>query len=146
MKKRLLILITILLSALLVACSESENDVEEVPEISDLALEHAYSIINDYDMVKDSHIEVLEEEKKIILAIEVNAATNEEHAKELGDNFARALASGASIYSEVELKSPENEYLGELYDFYDLQIGVGTGADNFIAQGAKVKSASKITW
>lgn len=67
MKKRLLILITILLSALLVACSESENDVEEVPEISDLALEHAYCIINDYDMVKDSHIEVLEEEIKIIL-------------------------------------------------------------------------------
>lgn len=55
------------MSALLVACSESENDVEEVPEISDLALEHAYCIINDYDMVKDSHIEVLEEEIKIIL-------------------------------------------------------------------------------
>src|SRR5690625_3839202 len=109
-------------------------------------MNHAYDIINDYDMVKDSHIEVSKEDKKITLAIQVNAATNEEHAKDLGDNFARALGSGVAIYSEKDLESPSKDNLGEIYDFYDLHVGVGTGTENFIVQGAMVTGASKITW
>lgn len=50
------------------------------------------------------------------------------------------------MYSEDDLKSPSKDNLGELYDYYDLQVGVGTGPDDFIAQGAMVTNASKITW
>src|SRR5699024_1780870 len=124
--------------------NEGENKgQEEIPDISEYAMNHAYDIINDYDMVKDSHIEVSKEDKKITLVIIVNAATNEEHAKELGDNFTRALASGVSIYSEDDLESPSKDNLGEIYD---LHVGIGTSPDNFIDQAAMVTSASKITW
>lgn len=129
---------------------EEENtekeSIDEIPEVSEEAMNHAYDIINDYDMVKDSHIEVSEEDKKITLAIQVGAATNEDHAKDLGDNFVRALASGVAIYSEDDLESPSKDNLGELYDYYDLHVGVGTDADNFIVQGAKVTGSPKITW
>src|SRR5699024_11704497 len=99
--------------------TEEKNDAEnkgqdEIPDISEYAMNHAYDIINDYDMVKDSHIEVSKEDKKITLAIIVNAATNEEHAKELGDNFTRALASGVSIYSDDDLEYPNQENLGQI--------------------------------
>jgi len=120
--------------------------MDEVPHINEEAINHAYDVINDYDMVKDPYIEVSKEDKKITLAIVVNAATNEEHAKDLGDNFARALASGVSIYSEDDLKSPSKDNLGELYDSYDLQVGIGSSPDDFIARGAMVTSTSKITW
>lgn len=97
-------------------------------------------------MVKDSHIEVSEEDHEITLAIIVNNATNEEHAKELGDNFARALASGVSIYSEENIESPSKDFLGELYEVYDLDIGVGTSPDDFITRGYMTSGGSNITW
>jgi len=163
--KRKIFMILVLLLSVLAACSTSEDttsneeteetkeesdkdkkSTDEIPNINEEAMNHAYDIINDYDMVKDTHIEVSEEDKKITLAIIVNAATNEEHAKELGDNFARALASGVSIYSEDDLESPSKDNLGELYDSYDLQVCIGTSPDDFIARGAMVTNASKITW
>jgi len=167
--KRILFVFMVLLLSILVACSNSEEDTSteskeeiidedgeqvaneeasssEIPDIDDNAMNHAYDIINGYDMVNDSYIEVSKEDNKITLAIQVNSATNEEHAKELGDNFVRGLASGAAVYSEDELESPSKDYLGEVYDYYDVHIGVGSGPDNFIVQGAKVTSSPKITW
>src|SRR5690625_7323101 len=106
--------------------------MDEVTHINEEAINHAYDVINDYDMVKDPYIEVSKEDTKITLAIVVNAATNEEHAKDLGDNFVRELASGVSIYSEDDLESPSKNNLGEIYDFYNLHVDVGTSTDNFI--------------
>ena len=97
-------------------------------------------------MVRDSHIAVDPENQTITLAIIVGAATNEEHAKDLGDNFTRALASGVAIYSEEDYRSPTKHDLGELYDYYDLHVGVGTSPDHFIERGAKVTASPKITW
>lgn len=146
--RKLSVLFAMLLLLLLVACSSSEETGEqnELPEISESAIEHAYDVINDYDMVKDSYIEVSKDDKKITLVIQVNAATNEEYAKDLGDSFVRALASGAATYSEDDLRTPSKDDLGEIYDYYDLHVGIGSGPDNFIVQGAKVTSSPKITW
>jgi len=45
--------------------NEEENkDQDKIPDISEYAMNHAYDIINGYDMVKDSHIEVSKEDKK----------------------------------------------------------------------------------
>ncbi|PZM64825.1 hypothetical protein [Paenibacillus dendritiformis] len=120
---------------------------KELPIITDEIKEFALSIITGYDAVKDAHIEVATEKTQIILALQVDASTSKDVAKELGDNFARALASGAAILGERDLKSPTKDNLGNLYDYYDLQIGVGTGNDSkFIARGAKVTDSPKITW
>lgn len=126
--------------------NESDKKKAELPDIPKQAIEHAYDVLSDYEMVKDPYIEVSKKKNLITFAIQVNAATSKEHAKELGDNFVRALASGVSIYSEKDLKSPGHKNLGEIYDYYDIQIGIGSGPDNFIVRGEKVTSASKITW
>ena len=125
---------------------EKEKQSSKLPVINERAIDHAYSIMNGYDMVRDSHIAVDPENQTITLAIIVGAATNEEHAKDLGDNFTRALASGVAIYSEEDYRSPTKHDLGELYDYYDLHVGVGTSPDHFIARGAKVTASPKITW
>src|SRR5690606_7006958 len=116
----------------------------ELPAIPTEAQEMAISEIKKDTLVKDAAVVI--EGDTINLAIVVNAATNEDYAKQLGENFARLLSTMTSIHSDVKLKSPTKDYLGELWDHYNLNIGVGTGPDHFIVQGAKVKTAKKITW
>lgn len=112
---------------------------DDPPEISDFAKKTAVDFITDDPLVKDAHIEVKGD--KVTLAIIVNAATNEDYAKELGDNLVRFLNS------QVDGTKPATKhYLGSLWDHYDLHVGVGTGPDNFIAQGAKVATAKRIIW
>ncbi len=89
-------------------------------------------------LVSDAHIEV--NGKTIVMAVILGTAVNKETAKEIGDNFVRNLGTFSGG------KPPEKYYYGEIFDNYDLQIGVGTGPDNIIVQGAKVTSAKKITW
>lgn len=123
---------------------KKEEKKEKDIKISDDAINHAKDVIGGYEQVKDSLVEVKGD--KVTMVIVVGAATNEETAKSLADNFVRALASGVNMYGDVELKSPDKDSLGELWEHFDLQIGVGSGPDNFIAQGAKASTATKIKW
>lgn len=126
--------------------SNSEPALESSPATSNQAMPRVESSIIEMTvnqmkqdpLVKDAYISV--EGDRITLALQVNAATSEDKAKELGENFARLLASlsGAG--------APTKEYLGGLWDSYTLQIGVGTGPDNFIVQGAKVPTGKTIKW
>lgn len=116
-----------------------DADTGDKPEISEHAKKMAVDFITDDPLVKDAHIEV--EGDKVTIAIVVNAAMNEERAKEVGDNFVRFLNT------MVDGTEPATKhYLGSLWDHYDLHVGVGTGPDHFIAQGAKVTTAKRITW
>lgn len=112
---------------------------KDKPEISEHAKEMTIDFITDDPLVKDAHIEVKGD--KVTIAIIVNAAMNEERAKEVGDNSVRFLNT------MVDGTEPATKhYLGSLWDHYDLHVGVGTGPDHFIAQGAKVKGAPRIVW
>lgn len=112
---------------------------DDQPEITEHAKKVAIDFITDDPLVKDAHIEV--KGNKVTLAIVVNAAMNEERAKEVGDNFVRFLNT------MVDGTEPATKhYLGSLWDHYDLHVGVGTGPDNFIVQGAKVAGAKRIMW
>lgn len=119
---------------------ETEKTKEDnKPEISEHAKEMTIDFITDDPLVKDAHIEVKGD--KVTIAIIVNAAMNEERAKEVGDNSVRFLNT------MVDGTEPATKhYLGSLWDHYDLHVGVGTGPDHFIAQGAKVKGAPRIVW
>ncbi len=123
---------------------KKEEKKEKDIKISDDAFNFAKDVIGDYEQVSDSLVEVNGD--KVTMVIVVGAATNEETTKSLADNFVRALASGVNMYGNVELQSPDKDSLGELWEHFDLQIGVGSGPDNFIAQGAKASTASKIKW
>lgn len=113
---------------------QSSNKVEFSEEGKKMALEQ----VRQNPQVRDAHIEV--QGKKIIMAVIVSASVNKDTAKEIGDNFVRNL--GAFLGG----KPPEKYYYGEVFDNYDLQIGVGTSPDNIIVQGAKVTTAKGITW
>ncbi|RDY70280.1 hypothetical protein DXT76_13470 [Halobacillus trueperi] len=126
--------------------SSDEDIAEELPKIPDEALEVAYSEISKYDLVKDSHIEIDTEKGEITMALIVNASTNKEYAEELGDSFARLLSSFTSTFGDEDLRSPGKDDLGELYEHYDLVVGVGDGYGEYIAMGAKVPTAPSITW
>lgn len=118
---------------------KEEKSKEDKPEISEHAKEMTIDFITDDPLVKDAHIEVKGD--KVTIAIIVNAAMNEERAKEVGDNSVRFLNT------MVDGTEPATKhYLGSLWDHYDLHVGVGTGPDHFIAQGAKVKGAPRIVW
>lgn len=118
---------------------KEEKSKEDKPEISEHAKEMTIDFITDDPLVKDAHIEVKGD--KVTIAIIVNAAMNEERAKEVGDNSVRFLNT------MVDGTEPATKhYLGSLWDYYDLHVGVGTGPDHFIAQGAKVKTAKRIIW
>lgn len=119
----------------------------QLPEISEQGIENAYNAITAHDGVRDAHIEVNKEDETISMAIQVGASMNEETAKELADSFVRALSSGVSFYSEgMELDGPTADDLGEIYDYYNLIIVVGSSPEDTIIDGAKVKAAKKITW
>lgn len=124
--------------------AEKPKEEKKDVKITDDAINFAKDTIGGYDQVKESLIEVKGD--KVTMVIVVGAATNEETAKELGDNFVRALSTAVNLTSDVKLKAPDKESLGELWNYFNLQIGVGSGPDNFIAQGAKAKNARKIMW
>lgn len=79
---------------------------------------------------------------KISLVLIVNAAITVEHAKDLGDDFARLTKAFAPRGKNSE--SPSKEGLGR--GTYDYLIGVYTAQGKEIALGAKVAAARRISW
>lgn len=161
-KQRIIIAFAILLAIMLlvVGCGEggqkeeskpeeTRNEIQtekkeetKLPEVSETAIEMTKELLMEETLVKDVHIEVKKD--KIIIAIIVNAATNDEYAKELCENGVRFLASMSSD-KDAGLKGPSKNHLGDIYNYYDLSVGVGPSPDNFI-QGAKDKTANRIFW
>lgn len=105
-------------------------------------------MISGYDYIKDIHIEVDESKKKIDIVVQVPSSTDIDTAKMAGEDVARYLAAQASwaTNSHREYKSPGIDYLGGLYDRYDLLIYVDDGLKNFNLYGGKVTSAKNIRW
>ncbi|MFY0147836.1 hypothetical protein [Bacillus cytotoxicus] len=116
----------------------AEEKTKETVKFNEEGKKMALEQVKQNPLVRDAHIEV--NGKTIVMAVIVGTAVNKEAAKEIGDNFVRNLGAFSGG------KPPEKNYYGEIFDNYDLQIGVGTGPDNIIVQGAKVTSAKKITW
>lgn len=112
---------------------------KSLPEISDFEKQMAIDQIKQEPEVKDALIKIKDD--KITLVVQLSIPVEKERAQEIGDNFVRMLAAFTD-----GLDMPTKHYLGELWDHYDLHIGVGTGPDNFIAQGAKVKTGKRIIW
>lgn len=147
-RKIILILLVIFLVPLLASCGGEEKEEVELPEISEFAIEQATEAIENNDVVpdvnreiiRDAHIKVTDK-GDVIIAIQTITEIPEEEAKEIGENAARLLAGLVE-----DLEGPSKDYLGEIYDYYNLKVGVGTDEKNFIVQGAKVKGAKKITW
>ncbi|MCU5376175.1 hypothetical protein OCA08_03370 [Bacillus cereus] len=120
------------------ATQKEDKKIANTIEFNEESKKIALDQVKQNPLVKDAHIEV--QGKKIIMAVIVNTSVNKEAAKEIGDNFVRNLGAFSGG------KAPEKNYYGEIFDNYDLQIGVGSSPNDIIVQGAKVTSAKKITW
>lgn len=81
------------------------------------------------------------------LGILVTPSTSEKRCQDIATDVLRAL-SGAASATYSELKGPGIGTLGDLYNYYELVISVGTGttAEEIIAKGTKNKDASEIYW
>ncbi|MED0704885.1 hypothetical protein [Aneurinibacillus aneurinilyticus] len=123
--------------------STSTPIISEEPTISNEIKELTQYEIKRKKEVTDAYIDV--KDTKIILALTVRPGTSKEKAKELGDDFVRSLG-GLVAAMNSNLSGPTKDNLGELWNYYDVHIGVGTGPDNFIAEGYKVTTSPKISW
>lgn len=110
---------------------------KETVKVTDYGIKQAVELTTADDLVKDAAVNV--EDGTIYIAI-IAPAVNEEYAKELGDNFVRQLAT----FSEG--KAPTKDYYGEIYEKYNMQVGIFGANDKEIAYGAKARTAKKITW
>lgn len=94
-----------------------------------------------------SDASVIPQENTLGIAIIIKPGTSEERATELSEVYLKAL-SGAAAAAYSDLKAPSKDSLGELYDYYELVITVGTSTkpEDFIAKGTKVRGAASIYW
>lgn len=76
-----------------------------------------------FSYVKDTHIEVSEEDKIITFTAVLGDSTDKEVAVEFADTFVRKFSSNIAIKNS-NLESPGHEYLGEVFDHYSIRIGV----------------------
>ncbi|WP_181023585.1 hypothetical protein [Brevibacillus laterosporus] len=113
---------------------------EEQPkiQIEDAIIKRVTDDVKKRDFVKDAAITV--DKDRVSLAVIVGYAVNKETAKRIGDNFVRTLGAVAGG------ESPEKDYYGEVYDYYDLIITVATPDEKVIVSGAKVTIAPGIKW
>lgn len=108
-------------------------------------IDSTVSLMKEYDYIRDVYIDVIEDEKKINIAIQVPSATDFDVAKMAGEDTARYLASLAA-YANDYYEVPGVDSIGSLYDRYSLLIYIDDGYGNFDIYGAKVPTAKSITW
>lgn len=121
-----------ILTIITTGCGGGEKKV--LPKISQEAIQMAIDQIMQSDYVKDAAITIKEE--TISLAIIVSPLTSKNYAKDVGESFVRLFGSFTAV-TDSELEAPTNDSYGGIYEYYDLLICVGTGADNIIVSGAK---------
>ncbi|MBF4693707.1 hypothetical protein [Fusibacter ferrireducens] len=94
-----------------------------------------------------TRINIIPQNETLGFGILVAAGTSEKRCQEIAIDVVKTLAGAASAtYSDI--KGPGIGSLGEIYDYYELVISVGTGIteDEIIARGTKNKGSSDIYW
>ena len=76
-----------------------------------------------FSYVKDIHIGVDNEKNNITLTAVISDATNEDTAVDFADTIIRRFSSNVAMQSS-NIKAPGHEYLGTIFDYYDIAVGV----------------------
>ena len=77
-----------------------------------------------YNYVRDLSVQVNLEKKELLFTAAVDDVINEETALELADILIRRFQLFVIMNNNIELKGPEKYYYGELYDDFDIKVGV----------------------
>ena len=140
-RKYFLVVLVLILAILLSGCSGGEKKV--FPNISQEAIQMAIDQIVQFEYVKDAAVTI--KDKTISLAVVTSPLVSKNYAKDVGENFVRLFGTFTAV-ADNDLEAPTNDSYGGIYEYYDLLICVGTGADNIIVSGAKVTGAKRISW
>jgi len=94
-----------------------------------------------------SNADIIPQTNTLGIAIIVAPGTDEPRARALAELYIKALAGAASAAYD-DLDAPNDETLGELYDYYDLVITAGTSTktEDILAKGTLKKGARSIYW
>lgn len=123
---------------------DKESPDKEYP-ITDAMIEVANNSLAIYNDVKDA--DIIPQEGTIGMAVIVSPGTTDTRAKEIAAMYIQAL-SGAAAASYSDLLPPKDDFLGSLYDYYEIIVVVGysTAEKDTLAKGTKTKGAKKIFW
>ena len=106
-----------------------------IPPVTQEQIYLATTSIKGYSMVRDAA--VTQKGRQVSLTVVVGAATSEQHAREIGDNFVRMVKS----FSDDT--RPSKEIGPGLYDYL---IGVYYPGQQQVVMGAKARNARNIRW
>lgn len=126
---------------------QEEEKVESVPIqetepiVSETAIKMVCDTMKQHTLISDIAINVEKDKQNINIAIIANAAIKPEVAKEYGEDAARMLATFSS-----NADKPSKDFIGGLYNEYDLHIGIFTSGKKAITRGTKLKGLPKLTW
>ena len=115
----------------------------EKPTIAEDHIDATVSFMDDEPQVRDTTISV--EDDTVIIAVIVDPSVDDERAREILDSATRWLSSRvADSYDTVE--SPSADSLGDIWNYYSLQVGAGPDPDTFYARGAMHQDGGQISW
>lgn len=97
-------------------------DDHKLPTINKDALQSAMKEMNEHSEVLNASIGV--EDETIYCSLNVEKKTTKAEKEQLGETCAKTLA--ANVSEDTKLKGPSGDYLGEIYDYYVLEITIGT--------------------
>jgi hypothetical protein len=116
----------------------------EYPITSDMIEAASNALLINHDVLQ---ADIFPQDDTLGIAIIIAPGTDENRAQELAKLYLETLAGAASAtYSE--LSGPTSSSLGEIFDYYDLVISIGTGPseEELIARGTKNAAQSDIYW
>ncbi|MBC8587525.1 hypothetical protein [Paratissierella segnis] len=135
MKKILYILCVTLALVSLAGCTSR-------PEISEEALGGSAQILESNVEVDDAEI-IVEKNKIMFYIAPLDVSSSDERLRELGVDFVKVL--GGYTAGE-ELEAPTEEYYGELYDYYDVEIIIEGEHGAVLDKATKAKGKNEIVW
>lgn len=98
-----------------------------------------YSLMTDV-LVKDVSIRLSDDEDTILIAIQVNAATNLDHAKSIVETAVRQIG----LFADGE--SPGKNYLGEIWENYSGLICIFSGTETVIVDATVAPNSNIIIY
>jgi len=115
---------------------------EDLPLISESRIKEAIDLISSEIEVKDAVIQVSGD--SITFGLLLMPATDPKRAEALSEDFIEILAHRVS--DDGEVKAPNFNSHGELYDYYNFIITAGSDDQTLLSKGKKNKTSSFITW
>lgn len=116
---------------------------QSLPKVMEDNIQSTMKQMENHAEVNKAAIEIKED--TIHCTLEVSNSLSEVDKKTLGEKCAKVLASEAA--ENNSLKEPRKEYLGELYDYYIIELMIGTdGHEDEIIFKRKYTNSAHFAW